>query len=103
MANLTLGTVQVPIFARFNGTDTEVGVITVDIKLAPDQQAGIMQDITDALSTPADTNPDDETATELACAWSDYRAAYGALPVEHKAFKAGWDAAHGTQHQGVLR
>jgi hypothetical protein len=47
-----------------------------------------------------------ETETEnieLACAWSDYRSAYGADSADYKAFKAGWEAAHGAQHNGALR
>jgi hypothetical protein len=46
---------------------------------------------------------------ELACAWSDYRSAYGVSSnpevarLEHKAFKAGWKAARGEELNGVQR
>jgi hypothetical protein len=46
---------------------------------------------------------------EAACAWSDYRSAYGVSPdphvaaLEHKAFLAGWRAAQGEELQGVQR
>lgn len=46
---------------------------------------------------------------ELACAWSDYRSAYGADPDpnlnrrDYMKFKAGFEAALGAQHNGVLR
>lgn len=48
-----------------------------------------------------------DLAEELACAWSDYRKEYGVSgnPVkrrrEHKAFKAGWDAARHGNDAGV--
>jgi hypothetical protein len=46
---------------------------------------------------------------ELACAWADYRKAYGAstdpyiLMLEHRAFKAGWEVrADIYTHESVL-
>lgn len=48
-----------------------------------------------------------QAAAAVACAWTDYRNAYGVPEHEttaaHKAFLAGWDAARGADHAGVLR
>ncbi|MFK5691298.1 hypothetical protein ACI3EY_16695 [Ornithinimicrobium sp. LYQ92] len=46
---------------------------------------------------------------EIACAWSDFRKDYGAsyddetMRLEHRAFKAGWEAGRHGDQSGVLR
>ena len=44
-----------------------------------------------------------QPAADFASAWSDYRSAFGADASNHKHFRAGWDAAHGIEHQGTQR
>lgn len=48
-----------------------------------------------------------ENEQDRAAAWTDYRNAYGVtedqMATAHKAFTAGWDAAHGMDHAGALR
>ncbi|WP_280245556.1 hypothetical protein [Nocardia abscessus] len=53
-----------------------------------------------------DTSKDPEMTEDdlIACEWSDYRKEYGvsehALTEAHKAFRAGWKAAHGKSFEG---
>lgn len=49
-----------------------------------------------------------DTDADLACAWADYRKAFGVpaehLTAAHKAFKAGWEArANPTINEDVQR
>src|SRR5690606_19627454 len=49
----------------------------------------------------------EDEATEIACAWSEYRKDYGvsetATTAAYKAFKAGWKAAREGDQSGVSR
>lgn len=52
----------------------------------------------------AEVLPRDPEADEIACAWSDYRSAFGASGrQQHKAFVAGFKAARGVEQNGVQR
>lgn len=44
-----------------------------------------------------------EADTDRAVAWADYRKEYGASRAEHKAFRAGWDAAKGDLDVGGVQ
>lgn len=89
----------------------------------PDAWSAALQDPAPVVHLPKDEGPvDPATAsgfathlgdgsedyqTAVACAWTDYRNAYGVpehqMTAAHKAFLAGWDAARGVDHAGVLR
>lgn len=87
----------------------------------PDAWDAALQDPAPVVHLPKDEGPavtvnvfapqlgdgSEDYRTDAACAWTDYRNAYGVpeqhLAAAHKAFLAGWDAARGTDHAGVLR
>lgn len=58
-----------------------------------------------AAATQPRPTPDHAGGADAACAWADYRSQYGVADVKtaHKAFLAGWDAAHGADDAGPLR
>lgn len=81
---------------------------TATINLDPDTRT--IEAITRTIATHLTALADDlatirtsEPAADFASAWSDYRSAYGADASNHKHFRAGWDAAHGIEHQGAQR
>jgi hypothetical protein len=118
--NAQIGTVGIELSARVKGSGPAVVMGTVQCPLVVKNMGAnkfevdfdpMMQYVAESfLAVFADPEPStpktkikDSESEELACAWSDYRSAYGAKPDEFKIFKAGWEAANGAEHNGVQR
>jgi hypothetical protein len=111
-----VGTAEIPVFIRFDGLEHQVGTIELDVmgEVTP-QVKSAERAIAHALAPAQGERVEEDTAgdgsedyrTAAACAWTDYRNAYGVpehpMTAAHKAFLAGWDAARGADHAGVLR
>lgn len=102
---------QVPVERAPSADSVLVRELRLSLGLTcPDEYTAIaLRSALTSLADGAESKPEpvEDEATEIACAWADYRKDYGVaqrdLNSAHKAFTAGWKAAREGDQSGSLR